>query len=191
MKRFNEKTVVLVKHDGIQRGLVGEFIKRFEQKGLKIAAMKLIHPSEEIADNHYVMTDAWIEKLGNNTRNAAKEKGIDIKESNKDIAKRVKGWNKSYLMEGPVVAIIFEGPHAIEIGRKIVGPAECRGAPIGTIRGDFSTESYDMADAFQRTVRSIVHASGNKEEAEHEVKLWFNDEEIYDYEMHLWKVIHR
>lgn len=191
MERFIEKTVVLVKHDGVQRGLVGEFIKRFEQKGLKIAAMKFIHPGEEIADKHYVMTDAWIEKLGNNTRNSAKEKGIELKETNEQIASRVRDWNKSYLMEGPVVAILFEGPNAIEIGRKIVGPAECKQAPIGTIRGDYSTESYEMADTFQRTMRSIVHASGNKEEAMHELKLWFNDEEIYDYELHLWKVIHR
>ncbi|MFH1752366.1 MAG: nucleoside-diphosphate kinase [archaeon] len=185
-----EKTVILVKHDGVQRGLIGEIIKRFEQRSLKIIAMKLIHPTEELASNHYVMTPAWIEKLGENTRKAAKQKGVELKESNKEIAGKVHKWLKDYLIEGPIVAIAFEGYHAIEIGRKISGPAEPRGAPIGTIRGDFAVESYDLADNKQRPLRNLIHASGNKEEAENELKVWFKEEEFVSYEKKDWQVLH-
>src|SRR3989338_9311369 len=121
-----EKTVVLLKHDAVQRGIVGEIMKRFEDKGLKIVAMKMIWPTKELASKHYVLTPYFIEKLGNNTKKAYAEKGKVCNETNEQIATRVKDWNLKYLMEGPIVAILFEGYHAIEICRKIVGPAEAR-----------------------------------------------------------------
>ena len=187
---MKEKTVILVKHDGVQRGLIGEIIKRFEQRGLKIAGMKLVHSTRDLAKKHYVMTPEWIEKLGNNTRKAAEKQGIEMKETNEEIAKRVQGWLMDYLCEGPVVAILFEGYHAIEIGRKIVGHAEARQAEVGTIRGDYSTESYFLADNLKRPLKNLVHASGNDAEAENEAKLWFGEDEIYDYELHRWSVMH-
>jgi len=189
-KELIEKTFIAVKHDGVQRGLVGEIIKRFEQRGLKLVAMKMVLPTEAMADKHYVLTPAFIAKLGENTRKAAAEKGVKLKETNEEIATRVKNWNIKYLTEGPVVAMIWEGFHAIEIGRKIVGPAESRGAPIGTIRGDFSVESYDLADKLQRPLRNLIHASGNKEEATNEIKLWFKADEIFSWTNHQWKVMH-
>jgi len=171
--------------------LVGEILKRFEQRGLKLVAMKMVLPTEAIADKHYVLTPAFIEKLGENTRKAAASRGAEVKETNEEIATRVKNWNMKYLTEGPVVAMIWEGFHAIEVGRKIVGPAESKGAPIGTIRGDFSTESYGMADKLGRPLRNLVHASGNKEEAENEIGLWFTPEEIFSWEKERWKVMHK
>ena len=191
VKDLIERTFIAVKHDGVQRGLVGDIIKRFEQRGLKLIGMKMVLPSEEMADKHYVLTPAFIEKLGNNTRKAAEAKGVQITETNEEIATRVKNWNMKYLTEGPVVAMVWEGFHAIEIGRKIVGPAESRGAPIGTIRGDFSVESYDMADKLERPLRNLVHASGNKEEAENELGLWFKDEEVFSWNKDHWKVMHK
>jgi nucleoside-diphosphate kinase len=191
VKDLIEQTFIAVKHDGVQRGLVGEIIKRFEQRGLKLVAMKMVFPTEAIADKHYVLTPAFIEKLGENTRKAAASRGAEVKETNEEIATRVKNWNMKYLTEGPVVAMIWEGFHAIEVGRKIVGPAESKGAPIGTIRGDFSTESYGMADKLGRPLRNLVHASGNKEEADNEVALWFKPEEIFGWETNRWKVMHK
>ena len=185
-----ERALILVKHDGVQRGLVGELIQRFEKKGLKIIGMKMIHPSREMAEKHYVMTPAWITKLATNTRNAAAKKGQVITETDEEMAKKVQNWNISYLIEGPVVAIVFEGFHALEVSRKIVGPANCKDDALGTFRGDYSVESYDLADANQRTIRSIVHASGNKEEAENEIKLWFKEEELVDYKLKLWEIMH-
>lgn len=185
-----EKTIILVKHDGVQRGLVGEVIKRFEDKGLKLVGLKMLQPTEKMAEQQYRLTEAWIKKLAANTRKAAEEKGIKIKESDREIAERVKNWNKKYLTEGPIVAMCFEGYHAIEIGRKIVGHAEPRQAELGTIRGDFAVESYEMADALKRPLRNIVHASGNKEEAENEINIWFKKEEILEYKKKIWEVGH-
>ena len=185
-----EKTVILVKHDGVQRGLVGEIIKRFEQRGLRIASIKMIRPTRAMAKRQYKLTPAWIKKLGDNTRIEAEGRGIKLKETNRQIAERVRSWLMDYLCEGPIVAMVFEGYHAIEIGRKIVGHAEARQAEIGTIRGDFSTESYELADFKKRPLRNIVHASGNKEEANNEIKLWFSKKEIHDYELHEWKIMH-
>ena len=190
VKELIEKTFIAVKHDGVQRGLVGEIIKRFEQRGLKLVGMKMVLPTEEMADKHYVLTPAFINKLGENTRKAAASKGKEISETNEEIATRVKNWNMKYLTEGPVVAMVWEGFHAIEIGRKIVGPAESRGAPIGTIRGDFSVESYDMADKLERPLRNLVHASGDREESENEVNLWFKPEELFSWGKQRWKVMH-
>ncbi len=186
-----EKTFIMVKHDGVQRGLVGEIISRFEKVGLKLIALKMLSPTEDLANRHYVLTEAWIEKLGTNTRKAFEKRGIKVKETNEQIATRVHGWLKDYLREGPVVAMAFEGYHAIEIGRKIVGPAEAKSAPLGTIRGDFTVDSYDMADHFQRPVRNLIHASGNTEEADNEIKVWFSKDEICDYKKHDWNLMYK
>lgn len=185
-----ERTVILVKHDGVQRGLVGETIKRFEQKGMKIIAMKMVQPNKELALRHYKFTPEWVKKLATNTRKAAESKGKTITETDDQIAQRVQGWLINYLTEGPIVAVLFEGYHAIEIGRKIVGHAEARQADIGTIRGDYSVESYDLADLKERPIRNMVHASGSKEEADNEISVWFKDDEIVNYESHEWKIMH-
>ncbi len=186
-----EKTFIMVKHDGVQRGLVGNIISRFEKVGLKLIGLKMLHPTEEQANKHYVMTKDWIDKLGNNTRKAFEKKGIKVTETNEQIAKRVHGWLKDYLREGPVVAIAFEGYHAIEIGRKIVGPAEARSAPLGTVRGDYTVDSYAMADKLQRPVRNIIHASGNTDEAENEISVWFNKSELFAYTKHDWELMYK
>lgn len=186
-----EKTVIIVKHDGVQRGLVGEIIKRFEQRGLKIVAMKMTQATEEMAKKQYRLTPEWIKKLATNTRKAAAAKGKIIKETDKEIAERVRNWNIKYLIEGPVIAMIFEGYHAIEIGRKLVGTAEPKGAAVGTIRGDFAVESYDLADALKRPLRNIVHASGDKEEAENEESVWFSKKDIHEWEKQAWQIIHK
>lgn len=191
IKELIEQTFIAAKHDAVQRGLLGEIIKRFEDKGLKLIGIKMVQPTEEMAKQHYVLTPDFIQKLGNNTRKAAEAKGMTIKETNEEIATRVRNWNVKYLTEGPIVAMAWEGFHAIEIGRKIVGHAESRQAPIGTIRGDYSVESYAMADSLGRPLRNLVHASGNKQEAEHELKLWFNQKELCEWHKERWKVMHK
>ncbi|MBN1645666.1 nucleoside-diphosphate kinase [Candidatus Woesearchaeota archaeon] len=190
MQEFVEKTFIAVKHDGVQRGLVGEIIKRFEQRGLKLAGIKMVQADEELAANHYQMTPEWIKKNATNTRKAWQKKGVVLKETDEQLAGKVNSWLKTYIMEGPVVAMVWEGPHAIEIGRKLVGPANAREAPVGTIRGDFTVDSYEIADKKQRPVRNIVHASGNTEEADNEISLWFKPSEIHDWKREDWKIIH-
>ena len=186
-----ERTLILIKHDGVQRGLTGEIIKRFEQKGLKIAGMKMVQPTKETADKHYVITPEWTKKLGENTRKSAEKKGIKVKETDEEIAKRIHSWNSEYLQEGPVIAIVFEGYHAIEIGRKLIGNTEARKAEIGTIRGDFSVDSYAVAEDKKRSVRNLIHASEDKTQSDNEINLWFKKEELYDYTKKEWEIMHK
>ena len=153
-----EKTFVAIKPDGVQRGLVGEVIKRFENSGLKFIAMKMQWLDKDFALKHY-------------TEDISKRRGEKVRELLVD-----------YIAEGPIVAMVLEGIHSIEIVRKIVGPTEPRTAPPGTIRGDFCHVSYDHADKVEKAIRNIIHASGNKEDAEYEIKLWFKDKELHSYE---------
>ncbi|MFH0978694.1 MAG: nucleoside-diphosphate kinase [Candidatus Woesearchaeota archaeon] len=190
MKDLLEKTFVAVKHDGVQRGLVGEVIKRFEQRGLRLAAIKMVHPDNEMAKKHYPMTEEWIKNTAATTRKAWEAKGIKMKETDQEICKRINSWLLKYLTEGPMVAMVWEGIHAIEMGRKIVGTAGPKNAAPGTIRGDYSIDSYELADQKQRALRNIVHASGNKEEAANEVNLWFKKDEMLDYYRKDWDIMH-
>lgn len=178
---MREQTLVLLKHDSILRGLVGEIIKRFENINLKICAIKMVNTEDEIAENHYQVTEEWANELGNKTRQAMKSKGIEVKETNKEIAERVQNWNRKYLKEGPIIVLVLEGNHAIELVRKIIGNTETRQAPPGTIRGDFGHDSYLVADNEKRSIRNLIHASGSLKEAEREIALWFKKEEIHSY----------
>ena len=154
-----EKTLVLIKPDGVKRGLIGELVKRFENRGLKIAGLKMAWIDEEFAKKHY-------------TEDISKRRG-----------EHVRNYLVKFLQESPVVAIVIEGINAIEIVRKIVGGTEPRAAQPGTIRGDFAHVSYSYADKKEMVVRNVVHASGNKEDAEYEISIWFKPEEIYSYKI--------
>src|SRR3989344_3296689 len=177
-----EKTLVLVKHDGVNRGLVGEIISRFEKIGLKILAMKMIHADDKLAENHYQVTKEWAEGVFNKTKKTYEDKGKPFKFKNPmEYGTMIKNWNKGFLMEGPVVAVVLEGPHAIEIVRKLVGNTEPRQALPGTIRGDYIFDSYSVADVKARPIRNLIHASGSVDEANREISLWFTKDEIVSY----------
>lgn len=181
-----EQTVVLIKPDGVKRGIVGDIVSRFEKVGLKICAAKLIWVDKTTVGKHYKDTNSYHRSVGEKTLENYKKYGIDPKENlgTKDpvkIGKLVRKWNMDFLSSGPVFAILLQGPGAITIVRKIVGhtfPAE---APPGTIRGDYSLDSSFDANVQKRTVRNLIHASGSREEAEFEKKLWFKKGEIYSY----------
>src|SRR3989344_4041421 len=185
-----ELTLILAKQDAIHRGLVGEIIKRFEQKGMRLAGVKLSIPTREIIEQHYTKDEAMQKETGDRTIAAAKEKGKVLKETALEIGNRIRDWNIRALENKPMVAMIFEGYHAVEVGRKIVGHTEPRQALPGTIRGDFSAESYDLADYAQRTIINLVHASGKPHEAEREIKVWFKEHQIFHYEKKDFRVIH-
>ena len=185
-----ERTLILAKQDAIHRGLVGEIIKRFEQKGMRLAGVKLSIPTRQIIEQHYTKDEAMQKETGDRTIAVAKEKGKVLKETALDIGNRIRDWNIRALENKPMVAMIFEGYHAVEVGRKIVGHTEPRQALPGTIRGDFSAESYDLADYAQRTIINLVHASGKPHEAEREIKVWFKEHQIFHYEKKDFRIIH-
>lgn len=150
-----ERTFALIKPDGVQRGLVGEILKRFENVGLKIVGLKMIWIDSDFAKKHY-------------------EEHVD---------KPFYPGLEAMITEGPVVAMVLDGVHAVEQVRKMVGGTEPKNAPPGTIRGDYCHVSYAHADKKGVAVKNIIHASGNKKEAQNEIELWFNNEEIHTYEL--------
>lgn len=184
-----ERTLILAKPDAVQRGLVGEILKRFEQRGFRIVALKLINPTEKHLSMHYADDPVWKKSVGQRTRASMLAKGIEMKETDEEIGARVRRWNMECL-KAPIVAIVFEGEAAVEAGRKIVGATEPKSAAPGTLRGDYSNDSYGMADKQQRVIRNLVHASGSVDEASNEIKVWFTDSELYDYQKHDTKIIY-
>lgn len=181
-----QRTLIIIKHDGVSRGITGEIMKRFERVGLKLVALELIAATEDMGSKHYPNSDEWKKRVGERTLNEYKEKGIDpIKALGTDdpikIGEKVKSWNVEYLTSGPVLATIWEGPEAIKIGRKLVGETNPINALPGTIRGDFSWDNADLANEQNRPFYNLIHASGNVEEANDEIKLWFGDNEVFDY----------
>ena len=183
-----ESTLVLIKPDGVKRGLIGEVIKRFEARGLKIIALNMVWPSKEQIDKHYPKTRDWIEGLGKNTAKSYKEFNIPSTlqedygtEDVYEIGKKVREWLIEFMVSGPIIKMVVEGLHAIKMVRKIVGPTVPAFAEVGTIRGDFSIDSPDFANIKRRAVHNLIHASGNKEEAEYEISHWFSKEELHSY----------
>lgn len=152
-----EQTLVLIKPDGVERGLIGAIITRFEQAGLKIGAMKLVRVDETFAKEHY--------------SDLAERRGEEISRLMID-----------FLVSGPVVALVLEGVEAIALVRKMVGETEPKTAQPGTIRGDFAHVSYGYANAKGIAVKNIIHASSSETDAKKEIPLWFSGEEIFSYE---------
>jgi nucleoside-diphosphate kinase len=152
-----ERTLVLIKPDGVQRSLIGRITSRFEDAGLKIVGAKLVWVDEAFARKHY-------------TEDLEKRRG-----------KHVRDYMADFIKSGPVMAFVFEGVDAIENVRKIVGATEPKAAVPGTIRGDFAHVSYSHCDEKKMGVRNLIHASADKKDAEYEVKLWFADKELHSY----------
>jgi nucleoside-diphosphate kinase len=181
-----EKTVVIIKPDGVKRGLIGEIISRLEKRGLKIIAVQMIQPTKKKIDEHYPKDKSYIENLGMKSLETYAKFGWDpIKEMGTDdpmkIGTEVRKWLLNFMTSGPVVKMVVEGIHAIEMVRKIIGKTVPSFAEMGTIRGDFSVDSADLANKGKRAVHNLIHASGDKKEAKHELQFWFSPEEVFDY----------
>lgn len=181
-----EKTLVLVKPDGVVRGLIGEIIKRFEQRGLKLVGLKMIKPTKELAEKHYPDSEQQISGMGAKTLQAGDKETIRKlfkTEEPKEIGKVLRNWLVQFITSEPVVAMVVEGYKAISAVRKICGFTDPAKAELGTIRGDFGHTGIEGWNAKKSAVKNLVHASGSADEAENEIKLWFTEKEIYDYKL--------
>lgn len=179
-----EKTFVIIKPDGVQRSLIGEIIGRFERIGLKLVGMKMIVPTEDMVRKHYTLDPEWMRKTGEKTIANYIKKGLkppteDPIESSKIVLKNL----TKYMSSGPVLAMIWQGAHAVGVTRKLVGGTEPLTSDVGTIRGDYVLDSYQMSDTDGRSVRNLIHASGTVEEAKNEINLWFKDDEVIHYRL--------
>lgn len=183
-----ERTLVVLKPDALQRGLAGEIIGRIEKTGLKIIGAKMFKPDKDLGNKHYPKERReFVEGLGKNTLRSYGEQGLDPKaqfgsDDAYKIGLTVQEWLVDFISSGPVLALVLEGPHAIEVVRKLVGVTTPSSAQPGTIRGDYSFDSPAAANAGSRPIRNLIHASGNTEEADFEIGLWFKPAELFDYE---------
>ncbi len=183
----HERTLVFLKPDAVQRGLVGEVIRRFERAGLRIAGLKMVRASRPLLDRHYPSDEGFLRTIGGKTREAFEAAGLDVRrETGTDdpvaIGRQVRQWLIEFVASAPVVAFVLEGTHAVAVTRKLVGDTLPFRAAPGTIRGDLSADSPTVANLQKRPVRNLVHASGTAEEAAAEISLWFSPGDLYDYE---------
>lgn len=180
-----ERTLVVIKPDGVQRTLIGEIIKRYERAGLKLVGLKLLVPTYDMARDHYMVGgEEWLEDVGRKAAEAYKKRGSESPyKTPRDNGVAILEANAKYLSAGAVVALIWEGAHAIGVVRKITGGTEPLSSDVGTIRGDYTIDSYPLADSSDRSIRNLIHASESPEEAEKEIQIWFNDEEIHSYRL--------
>lgn len=181
-----ERTFVLVKPDGVKRGLVGEIIRRIEQRGLKIIALKMERATRQKIDGHYPKDKKWVTRLGEKTLSTYEKYGIDpVRELRKkkaeDIGPLVRGWLLDFMVSGPMVKMIIEGVHAVDMVRKLCGNTLPNLAEMGTIRGDYSVDSPLSANRDKRAIHNLIHASETSQEARHEISYWFTKKEIHDY----------
>ncbi|MDO8632999.1 MAG: nucleoside-diphosphate kinase [bacterium] len=186
-----EKTLVLIKPDGIQRSLMGEIISRYERLGLKLLGVKLTVPTPDLVERHYTLDPAWRQRNGEKTIKSYKEKGLKPpSEDPLEVSGVTLQKLKKYLSSGPVIAMAWQGANAVAVVRKITGGTEPLTSDVGTIRGDFMLDSYQMADEDNRAVRNLTHISGSVKEAEDEIKLWFSDEELVRYNIVQEKILY-
>ena len=178
-----ERTVLIIKPDAVRRGLIGEVIKRVETRGLKIVALRMLWAKPEEMDNHYPKSEIWIRRLGEKTLTTYEKYGYDAKKELGttdvlEIGKEVRKWLLSFMSSGPMVKMVVEGVHAVDMVRKLAGPTMPSLAEMGTIRGDYSVDSAAAANRDKRAVHNLVHASENTKEAEREISLWFKNGEL-------------
>jgi len=179
-----ERTLVIIKPDGIQRTLVAEIIGRYERLGLKLCGAKMLIPTEQQVKEHYTLDPEWRRITGEKTIKGYKDKGLKPwTEDPLEVTDKLLVTLTKYMTSGPVLAMVWQGAHAVKIVRKITGGTEPLASDVGTIRGDFVLDSYQMCDADERAIRNLIHASGSVAEAEAEIKHWFNEDEIIDYRL--------
>jgi nucleoside-diphosphate kinase len=179
-----ERTLVIIKPDGIQRTLIGEILQRYERVGLKLVGLKMILATEKMVEEHYLLDPNWRKNVGEKAIASYVKKGLtppstDPIEVGNSVVERL----KKYLTSGPVICMVWEGAHSVELARKITGGTEPRSSDVGTIRGDYVLDSYQMADIDDRAIRNLIHASGSVPEAQMEIPHWFTNDELVTYRL--------
>ena len=156
-----ERTLIVFKPDAVQRGIVGEVLSRFEKMGLKIVGMKMVNPDEAHYFHHYETIGKMVSRRG--------EAQFKVQ--------------LGAMQEGPVIAAVLEGVEVVAVVRKMVGATNTKEALPGTIRGDYAHASLDYVNENGVALPTVMHASGDPEEAKAEIAHWFSDSEIYtDYQ---------
>lgn len=178
-----ERTFVIVKPDGVQRSLVGEIIKRFERTGLKLIGLKLAVLDSERIWKHYNKDDAWFIKKGTKIAEDRAAAGLSAEKEPIEYGKDIIRALEKFMTSGPVVMMAWEGNSAVGVVTKLTGGTEPATSDVGTIRGDFTVDSYNIAAIDDRAVRNLIHCSDSPENGAAEIALWFSPEELINYRL--------
>lgn len=182
-----EKTLIIIKPDGVQRGLIGVIFETLESTGLKLMACKMVQPDEATIENHYPHTREWIVEMGNKTLGNFKKMGIDPKDNFEktdafSVGEEVRKRLLKYWLEGPIVVTAWQGPSAVVVARKIRGHTFPVDAEPGTLHATYGFDSPLLATTKDRVVKTFIHTSGSIEEADREIDYWFKNFDFRDYE---------
>lgn len=180
-KPHQERTFIILKPDTVQRSLIGEVIARFERTGLKFVAMKMFVPEEDKLMVHYNKDEEWFLKKGNRIIEDLKGQGLPVEKEAMEYGKGIIDTIVQYMTAAPVIALILEGNKAVDVVTKLVGTTEPSTSDVGTIRGDFTVDSYGHSSYENRAVRNLIHCSESPEEAEREIAVWFTEDEVMLY----------
>lgn len=178
-----EKTLVILKPDAVQRGLVGEIIRRIENTGLKLVALKITMATEDQLWAHYNKDDEWFTKKGERTIEERKAAGMVVDKEAIEYGKDIVRALVKFMTCGPIVPMVFEGNQSAGIVKKLVGSTEPLSSDAGTLRGDFTLDSYNLANIDERAVRNLIHCSDPAEDAIREIPIWFNENELLSYRL--------
>ena len=178
-----ERTLIILKPDAIQRSLIGEILSRLERTGLKFIAVKFFVPKAEQCWTHYNKDDEWFMKKGTRIVEDRTAHGLPIEKEAKEYGKDIIDSNVTLFTSGPVLACVIEGNQSVAIVKKLVGGTEPTTSDVGTIRGDFTVDSYALSSLDNRAVRNLIHCSDSPEEAEREIPIWFDPSEIVSYRL--------
>jgi len=174
-----ERTLILIKPDGMEKRLAGTVIAAFEKHGLKIVAIKMVKARNKLLSQHY--PDSMALTLGEKTKASYLKRGKEFTQDPTEFGMKVLKKLRKFVGSAPVVAMVLEGENAVAKARSIIGGTEPVTAGEGTIRQTYSEDSYERADSEKRPIKNIVHASGTIEEAVNEIKIWFKDKELFEY----------
>jgi len=178
-----ERTLVILKPDAVQRGLIGEIIKRIENTGLKLVALKMVMATEEQLWKHYEKDEAWFNKKGLRTIEELKAAGRPVEKEAVEYGKDIIRALVKFMSCGPVVPMVWEGNQAVGIVKKIVGSTEPLTSDSGTLRGDFTLDSYELSSLDGRAVRNLIHCSDPVADVEREIPIWFGENELLKYRL--------
>ncbi|TSD05616.1 MAG: nucleoside-diphosphate kinase [Parcubacteria group bacterium Greene0714_7] len=177
----NERTLIILKPDAVQRSLIGEIMKRIERTGLKFVAFKFGLATEDQLVRHYNKDEKWFLEKGTRILNDRTTHNLPIEKDALGYGKEIIDSIVKFMTAGPVLMMVVEGNESVAVVKKLVGATEPKTSDVGTIRGDYTVDSYDHSSVQSRAVRNLVHCSESPEEASREIAVWFKPEEILKY----------
>lgn len=178
-----ERSFVIIKPDGVQRSLIGEILSRFERTGLKLVAIKMTVLDTDRIWKHYDKDDEWFTKKGAKIAEDRAKAGLSAEKQPIEYGKDIIRALEKYMTSGPSVMMVWEGNSAVTVVTKLVGETAPNSANVGTIRGDLTIDSYDIAAIDDRAVRNLIHCSDTPENAEKEIALWFDEADVLKYRL--------